>query len=354
MNSGQVDKLVAKRVGWLADCGPDDDISISTRIRLARNLLDFPFPIQADEAVLKSVALGVKTAVRDSGALKSPVVIEMEDISDVDGGVLVERRLISGELLQRPVGAALLLDGEESLSVMVNEEDHLRLQTIRPGLALSEAWNAINEMDDRISSGLNFAFDPFLGFLTSCPTNVGTGMRASVMLHLPALALTGHMDTLTQGVAKLGLAVRGMFGEGTGNLGNICQISNQSTLGESEEDILKRLNAVITQVVNHEKNARSKLLETRENFLLDSVGRAYGTLKYAYSISSQEALNSLSMLRLGVDLGLVKSVDIHDVNELFILVQPAHLQKNAGKILSSKERDEVRASILRSNLRRAE
>ena len=354
MSASQVDKLVAKRVGWLADRGADDDIVISTRIRLARNLVDFPFPIQADDTVLKSVASGVRAAVGKSRALKRLVAIEMEGVSDVDGGVLVERRLVSLEFLQRPLGAALLLDEDESLSVMVNEEDHLRLQTIRPGLALSEAWSEINKLDDRISSGLNLAFDLTLGFLTSCPTNVGTGMRASVMLHLPALALTGQMDTLSQGVAKLGLAVRGMFGEGTRNLGNICQISNQSTLGESEEDILKRLNAVIGQVVSHEKNARLKLLETRENFLFDNVGRAYGALKYAYSMSSQEALNSLSMLRLGVDLGLVASVDIHDVNELFILVQPAHLQKHAGKTLSSEERDEVRASMLRSRLRRLE
>lgn len=351
MEKNPVDKLISKRVGWLADGGADSGIAMSTRIRLARNIAGFPFPIQADADAAKAVAERAKGAVESSGVLKRHIAIDMENISKLDGGALMERHLVSRELLERPMGAALLLDEDETLSAMVNEEDHLRLQTICPGLRLFEAWEKINKFDDAVCQVLDIAFDPTLGFLTSCPTNLGTGMRASAMLHLPALALSGQVEKLVQGVNKLGLAVRGIFGEGSENLGNLCQISNQSTLGESEEDILRRLDAVMRQVVNHEKNARAKLLETRENFLLDSIGRAYGILKYAYSITSKEALNSLSLLRLGVDMEIIGSVDVRTVNELFVLSQPAHLMKHAGENLASEERDALRAAIIRGKLR---
>ena len=347
-----IDRLILKRVSWLADSGPDDDIAISTRIRLARNLKDTLFPIAAPDETLRKNVLAIHLASEKANSLKDPYFMEMQQLNELDRAILFERRLISLDFSIRPRFSALILSANENLSVMINEEDHIRMQAIHSGLQLLSVWDRINKFETSLSEQIPFAYDKNLGFLTSCPTNVGTGMRASVMLHLPGLALAKQVQPLIQGVNKLGLAVRGIFGEGTDNLGNLCQISNQSTLGESEVDIIKRLEMVIAQIINHEKNARSKLLETSKNLLLDHIGRAYGSLKYSYIISSKEALNSLSMLRLGVDMGVIKTVDIHTVNELFILAQPAHLQKYAGKALSQKERDVMRADMIREKLKR--
>lgn len=351
-NGEYIDKLTSKRVSWLVDSGPEDDIAISTRIRLARNLKDVPFPVCAGEEELHKVELAVGLAVEESKQIKKPVTIEMDSIDQIDAEVLLERRLISREFCSRRHNSSLVMSDLENLAVMINEEDHLRLQVIKPGLQLNSVWDELNSFESVLSSELPFEFDINLGFLTSCPTNVGTGMRASVMLHLPGLVLAGQTAPLMQGVYKLGLAVRGILGEGTDNLGNLFQVSNQSTLGESEEDIIRRLEAVISQIINHEKNARRKLLETRRDMLLDNIGRAYGILKYSYIISTKETLNSLSMLRLGVDMGVIRSVDIHTVNELFVTVQPAHLQKYAGKVIESEERDKIRASLIRDSLQK--
>ncbi len=352
MAAGKIDALLKRKVGWLADSGPEDDIAISTRIRLARNLVDAPFPIAAVKDALCNVRDTVSAAIHASGALGQALLeFDMEQLSEIDRKALLERRLISREFLPGRAGSSLIVSSDEALGVMVNEEDHLRIQALRPGYQLKEVWAQINEFDDALSRALPYAFDKGLGFLTSCPTNVGTGMRSSVMLHLPGLALSGQINAVIQGVNKLGLAVRGFFGEGTENLGNLYQISNQSTLGESEEQILERLGAVISQIITHEKNARSSLMDKRQSFLLNHVGRAYGILKHAYLINSEEALNSLSALRLGVDMGMFSSVDIRTVNELFVLVQPAHLQRYAEKELDSEGRDAVRATIIRERLR---
>ncbi len=347
----KLDTLLKRRVGWLADSGPEDDIAISTRIRLARNLVGAPFPIAAGSEALKGVREAVIASVRASAQIGVPLEFEMDALKELDRKALLERRLISREFLAGREGSALVVSSDELLGVMVNEEDHLRIQAMRPGFQLKEVWASINEFDSSLSGSLPYAFDKSLGFLTSCPTNVGTGMRSSVMLHLPGLALSGQINAVIQGVNKLGLAVRGFFGEGTENLGNLYQISNQSTLGEAEEQILDRLGAVISQIIAHEKNARSALMDKRQNFLLNHVGRAYGVLKHAYLINSEESLNSLSALRLGVDMGMFSSVDIRTVNELFVLVQPAHLQKHAEKELDSEGRDAIRASIIRERLR---
>lgn len=351
-NGKYIEKLTRKRVSWLIDNGPEDDIAISTRIRLARNLKDVAFPVCASKEELHKVELAVGLAVEKSKQIKKPVTIEMNSIDQIDAEVLLERRLISREFCSRRPNSTLVMSDHENLAVMINEEDHLRLQAIKPGFQLGQVWNDINSFETVLSSEIPFEFDINLGFLTSCPTNVGTGMRASVMLHLPGLVLAAQTAPLMQGVYKLGLAVRGILGEGTDNLGNLFQVSNQSTLGESEEDIIRRLEAVIVQIINHEKNARRKLLETRRDMLLDNIGRAYGILKYSYIISTKETLNSLSMLRLGVDMGVIRSVDIHTVNELFVTAQPAHLQKYAGKEVDSEERDKIRATFIRETLQK--
>jgi protein arginine kinase len=233
---------------------------------------------------------------------------------------------------------------------MVCEEDHLRIQSILPGLALEEAYKNAVRTENRLDEDFDFAYSEKLGYLTHCPTNLGTGMRASVMLHLPGLTLSGELTSTVQGITKLGFAVRGIAGEGSDNRGNLFQISNQSTLGESETDIIAHLSQVISSLIAHEKKARRKLLEEEQATLLDWVGRSYGTLRFAYVLSTADALNALSGLRLGVDLGMFKKLNIHTVNELFREIHSAHLQKKAGGPLSPEDRDIARAALCRKRL----
>lgn len=353
MRQSQVEELLKNKVTYLCDSAPEDDIAISTRIRLARNLAGRPFPPAASPEQFRAIADEVAHAVETRQILGVDALhFAMEPMSPLDREILFERRLASRELLDRTVGGALHVIADESLAVMVNEEDHLRIQTLKPGFQLDAAWHAVDQLDNLLSSELDFAYDETLGYLTSCPTNVGTGMRVSVMLHLPGLVLAGQLGQVIQGIAKLGLAVRGIFGEGTDNRGNLYQISNQSTLGESEMEIIARLARVIEQVVAHEKNARKNLLEHDHYRLLDLVGRSYGILRHSYILSSEEALNSLSGARFGVDMGMFSALDIHMVNELFVTINPAHLQKLAHRELEGRERDIFRAQTVREQLRK--
>ena len=345
------EELLQHPLSWLADSGPDDDIAISTRIRLARNFRSMPFPIAGNQDALRQVRDLAEQAILSSEALAEPMEFDLPALSDVEKRLLLERRLISRDMLTPNPAASLLADRDESLAVMVNEEDHLRIQALSPGFQLESVWERINQFDDVLASRIPYAFDPRLGFLTSCPSNLGTGMRASVMLHLPGLVMAGQIAAVKQALGKLGLAVRGFYGEGTENFGNLFQISNQSTLGESEMQIIDRLSSIVSQIIIHEKKSRNFLLENKQSYLLNHVGRAYGILRHGYLISSEEALNSLSALRLGVDMGMFSSVDIHTVNELFLHVQPAHLQLRAGRELSSEERDTERATLIRETLK---
>jgi protein arginine kinase len=352
MSNKDIETLLKHKVSWLADCGPDEDIAISSRIRLARNIEGAPFPIAASPEQMEQTRNAIEMAVNKSRCLGSSVVsFRMEELEELDKQVLFERRLVSNEFTGKESGASLFVRQDESSGVMINEEDHLRIQALRPGFQLDEVWKAINKLDAQLEKQLPYAYDSKLGYLTSCPTNVGTGLRASVMMHLPGLVLSGQINAAIQGISKLGMAVRGIYGEGTENLGNLFQVSNQSTLGESEEQILDRLGGVIKQLINHEKNARLSLLENNQYFLLDHVGRSYGVLRHAYVLSSEEALNSLSGIRIGVDMGMFSSVDLHTVNELFLIINPAHLQKFARKNLDQKERDVFRATLVRERLK---
>ncbi len=352
MGNERIDALFRRPVCWLMDSGPEDDIAISSRIRLARNLSSEPFPVRSDDTTLCGIRDSVFGALRQSVLMREAETSEfkVDELSELDRRFLLERHLISREFLNPRCGAGLVTNRDQGVFVMINEEDHLRLQVLAPGFQLNEIWRRINSLDDELSMELPFAFDKTFGYLTSCPTNLGTGLRASVMLHLPGLALTNQIQAVAQGVNKLGLAVRGFYGEGSQTLGNLYQISNQSTLGESEEQIIRRLISVITQIIAHEKKARALLLANRQNHLMNHIGRAYGLLKHAYIISGDESLNSLSALRLGVDLNMFRSVNIHTVNELFLLVQAAHLQKYEGRELDQENRDVVRASLLRKFL----
>jgi protein arginine kinase len=342
--------LIKHPADWMAGSHAADGAVLTSRIRLARNLRRHPFPGWAKRDQRAAALALMRPAVEALPAMKGAFSHELGELTSVQKQVLVERHLISREHAARGDGSAAVIERRQTFSLMLNEEDHLRMQAIRPGLQLTAAYQALAELDTALESDLEFAFDSSLGYLTTCPTNLGTGLRASSMLHLPGLVLSDQIGQVLQAVNKIGLAVRGLYGEGTESLGNLYQISNQSTLGESEETIIRRLERVISQVANHEQNAREKLLEDDPEMVSDKIGRAYGVLRYAHIIDSKEALNHLSLLRLGGSLGYFPEETVALCDSLLMDIQPAHLQLHSGGKLSPEERDSIRAEILRSRL----
>ncbi len=330
---------------------PDDLIVLSSRVRLARNLRQLPFPGFAKKNDRVRVLETIRPAVESLPTMVDAFSATMDSLTNLDKQILVERHLISREHAAKSVGSGFVLNKEENLCVMINEEDHLRMQSLRPGLQIKEAWKAINQMDSTLEKKLDYAFSPELGYLTACPTNLGTGIRVSAMLHLPALVLSEQINQIVQAVNKLGLAVRGLYGEGTEALGNIFQVSNQMTLGELETDIVERLSKVVAQLIEHEQNARATLLEKKSKTVYNHIGRAYGILANAHSMSSKESMNLLSLMRLGFDLSLFQGADRILVDELFITTQPAHLQKRFTEKLTTEERDFLRADMMRDRLK---
>src|SRR5258708_946010 len=331
--------------------GPPNRIGMSSRVRLARNLKGLAFPGWAKKAERVKALEQIRPAVESLPQLAGAFSESMDNLTVLDKNILVERHLISREHAAKSAGSGLVLNREESLCVMINEEDHLRMQALRPGLQLKQAWGAIDQIDSKLEKKLDYAFSPDLGYLTACPTNLGTGIRVSAMLHLPGLVLAEQINQIIQAVNKLGLAVRGLYGEGTEALGNVFQVSNQMTLGEGEADIVERLNKVLSQIIEHEENARGTLLEKKSKSVYNHIGRAYGILANAHSISSKETMNLLSLMRMGVDLGMFPDLERWQVDELFIVTQPAHLQKRFSEKLTAEERDLLRADMLRERLR---
>ncbi|MEM9081574.1 MAG: protein arginine kinase, partial [Verrucomicrobiota bacterium] len=339
---------------WMASEGEGASVVVTSRVRLARNLVDYPFPGWADKRSRKAVLDELRPAVEAVPEMKEAFSHGLEDLSSVQKQVLVERHLISREQAARGEGSAAVVNRRQTFSLMINEEDHLRMQAIRPGLKLEEALGNLIGLESQLEQSVNFAFDSQLGYLTACPTNVGTGMRASAMLHLPGLVLSDEVGATLQGIARLRFAVRGFFGEGTESLGNLFQISNQSTLGESEGEIVSCLTRIIREVEAAELNARQRLMERDPEMILDRVGRAYGILKYSHVIPSKEALNLLSLLRLGAELGLFGRGVLRTCDLLLMDIQPAHLQLHAGKKLDAEQRDAIRAEIIRARLQSLE
>jgi protein arginine kinase len=331
--------------------GPHNKIVLSSRVRLARNLKGLAFPGWAKKVERVKTLEIIRPAVESLSQMGDSFSESMDNLTVMDKNILVERHLISREHAAKSAGSGLVLNREESLCVMINEEDHLRMQALRPGLQLKQAWSAIDQIDTRLEKKLDYAFSADLGYLTACPTNLGTGIRVSAMLHLPGLVLAEQINQIIQAVNKLGLAVRGLYGEGTEALGNVFQVSNQMTLGEAESDIVERLNKVLSQIIEHEENARQTLIEKKPKSVYNHIGRAYGILANAHSISSKETMNLLSLMRLGVDLGMFPDLERWQVDELFIVTQPAHLQKRFSEKLSAEERDLLRADMLRERLR---
>lgn len=342
--------LLKHPADWMTGADADSAVVLTSRIRLARNVRGAPFPGWARKSERTKLLGELREKIEGLSLMKDAFSHELNELSSVQKQVLVERHLISREQAARGEGSATVVNRSQTLSVMINEEDHLRLQSIRSGLHLREAYELIHGVDMELEKDLPYAFDHELGYLTACPTNLGTGLRASAMLHLPGLVISDHMGQVIQAVAKLGLAVRGIFGEGTESLGHLFQISNQSTLGETEDDIISRLERVITKVRDHERNARLKLVEDDPQMVADKISRAYGMLRFAYVIDSKEALNHLSLVRLGADMGCFPEDTIRVCDALLMDIEPAHLQHVAGRKLTPEERDTSRAEIIRDRL----
>ena len=336
---------------WLRGEGPHHQIVISSRVRLARNLKQRAFPGWAKKAERTSVLELIKPRVEELPEMQDSFSELLQDLSALEKQVLVERHLISREHAAKSVGSAVIMNRRQTLSIMINEEDHLRMQSIRSGLQLKSAFKLVDKVDSTLESKLDFAYDPKLGYLTACPTNVGTGMRASAMLHLPGLVLSEMINQVIQAVNKIGLAVRGLYGEGTEAMGNLFQISNQTTLGEKEDEIVSRLSKVIETIIEKEHDSRQMLIQKKSNTLWDQIGRAYGVLTFAHAMTSKEALNLLSIMKLGIDLGAFPEDRRLPIDELFIETQPAHLQKSSQQKLNAEERDHLRAQIIRERLR---
>ena len=335
---------------WMRGSGPEAEIVISSRVRLARNIRGFHFITRMDDAERRTCEAHIRKQIHDSGVAQPGAYFPLHEMEAIDRKVLVERHLISKEHEDATHPRGVAVSQDEAVSIMVNEEDHIRLQVLQSGFQLQDAWKLCGKVDDQLESHLEYSFSPQLGYLTACPTNVGTGVRVSVMLHLPALVLTRHIEKVFQAVSKINLAVRGLYGEGTEASGHFYQISNQVTLGRSEIDIVNNVETVIPTIVRYEHEARQTLLAKDRKRLEDRVWRAFGQLKYAQLLPSDESMMLLSFVRMGVQLGLLNHMTLRDVNDLFVYTQPAHLQKLCGGPLEPQERDMRRAKYVREKL----
>ncbi len=346
--------LTTRAGEWLRGIGPMSEIVISSRVRLARNVSGYHFLSKCTRHQRTTIEHKIRDAILGASISPKTLYVDLQDAPEVDRQLLVERHLISKPHAQSEGARGVAISESESVSIMVNEEDHLRLQVLRSGSQLEEAWEEINEIDNKLESTLDFAFHPRFGYLTACPTNVGTGIRVSVMLHLPALKLTGEIEKVFRAAKDMRLAVRGLYGEGTEALGDFYQVSNQTTLGKSEEEIISDFKGVvIPKIIEYEHHARRTLLNDRTAALDDKVFRALGILRCARLMASEETLYLLSHLRLGVNMGRVKDIDIRTVNELFLMTQPAHLQKLIGKKIDGDVRRAARAEFIRHRLNAA-
>jgi len=335
---------------WLRGTGPESDIVISSRIRLARNLAQFPFPNRADDSTRSEIESLLREKISGLKIGTNLTYVDVNQLENLDRQFLVERQLISREHAESHGSRGVGIGDAENVSLMINEEDHLRIQVLGSGFALDDCWNTINRLDDAIEEQVTYAFSEQLGYLTACPTNVGTGIRVSVMLHLPALVLSKEIQKVFQALQKIQLAVRGLYGEGSQAMGDFYQISNQVTLGKSEERLINDIRDVVPNIISYERRVRTALIKENRQSLHDQISRAYGILKNAQTISSEETMHLLSSVRMGVNLGLIDDLQIPTVNELFIHTQPAHLQKLRKEQLQSAERNVARASYLRLRL----
>jgi protein arginine kinase len=342
-------------LGWLDASGPASDIVLSTRVRLARNLQGSPFGPRAKAKDREGVLSRIRTTVEGSSPLRGASVWDLPEMDSRSRQILLERRLVSSELIggkagKPQPGAAIIISPSDPLSVMVNEEDHLRLQSLLSGLRLQDGWSLVDRTEEELGQELPLAFHHEFGFLTSCPTNVGTGLRGSVLMHLPGLVLTKEIGQVLQGLNQVGLTFRGLYGEGSEVVGNFFQVSNQTTLGKTEEDLVDHLDRIVRQVIQYERQARTVLMKEAPAETEDKIWRAYGLLRHARSLSFDEMINLLSGLRLGAGLKLLPDLRVYTLNKIMIFSQRAHLEQAAGQDLPPHERDAHRASFVRKIL----
>ncbi|GLC29850.1 protein arginine kinase [Clostridium omnivorum] len=336
---------------WMRSSSKENNIVLSSRIRLARNLDSIPFPDRLDNEkgrdVVKQIEKAFYTSAHTEKTFNTKYLWETGDMVNLS---YFERHLISAKLLNNSSKSAFIVDKDETVSIMLNEEDHIRLQCIAAGLNLEETYDMANKLDNLLEENLDYAFDEKLGYLAACPTNIGTGLRASVMLHLPALSFNNDMNKILNAVTQIGMTVRGLYGEGSKAEGNLYQLSNQITLGLSEEEILSNLKSVVNEIINQEIYTRERLLNTHKYELEDKMFRSLGILKSAVLLNSKECLNLLSNVRMGVEMGIINDVDSEKLNSLLVEIQSATLQLKANGRLSDRERDYQRALLVRERL----
>ena len=338
---------------WTLGEGPEREVVISSRVRLARNLGEHNFPNRAGEDELEKVCTEVEVAVGRLSMAEPFHFLPLARLSPIDRQVLVEKHLTSPAHIAEPRHRAMALRVDEGVSILVNEEDHLRIQALFPGLQLDKAWELASKVDDDLEGDLTYAFDESYGYLTCCPTNTGTGMRASIMMHLPGLVMLNRANKIFTTLSQLGLVTRGLYGEGTEALGYMFQISNQITLGRTEEELIGNLQTIIMQVIEQELQARQQLYKEMGDRLVDKVFRAYGVLTNARLLTSKEAINLILTLRLGLNLNLLPQLEYRVLGELLVLCQPGFLQKVAGEKQNTQERDAKRAALIRERLKEA-
>ena len=347
-----VNSLADFGLGWLEDSGPDADVVLSTRVRLARNLQGHAFAPRIRDSERAQILDRVKQVAETHSGLKGGMSFDLHALSPLSRRVLLERHLISRELSGEsgeapPRGSGLILGPRDTVGVMVNEEDHLRLQVLMSGLCLEEGYRRVDRLDEELGDQLPYAYHQEFGYLTSCPTNVGTGLRASILVHLPGLVLTKEITRVLQAISHMGLTYRGLYGEGSEVVGNFFQISNQTTLGKGEEDLLDHLGKTVAQVIYHEQQARQVLMRDAPAVIEDKIWRAYGLLRYARALSFDEVMNLLSGVRLGVSMNILNALRVYTLNKIMIYAQTAHLEQAAGRTLSDTEGDLHRASYVR-------
>jgi protein arginine kinase len=331
--------------------GLQSDVVLSCRVRLARNFADYPFPSRLGREQSMEIVDKVKAAIKDNKeSSKEFLYVDMHELDPISKQALVEKHLISPNLAESTIESGAAISKDERVSIMVNEEDHLRIQCIFPGMQIEKAWDMCNRIDGIFEKKISYAFDKDYGYLTCCPTNVGTGMRASVMLHLPALTITGYIRSVLETCSKLGVAVRGAYGEHSEASGNMFQFSNQISLGNTEKDILSGINNIVTQIIERERVLRKQLYEKNQTGFEDRLYRSFGVLQNARIISTEESVKLLSDVRLAVNMGIINETSLEVINEVMLIIQPASLQKIMGKPLGPQERDIKRAEIIRNKL----
>jgi protein arginine kinase len=346
----QISDMIKRPAGWLDGSGDESEIVLSSRVRMARNVESRRFPQNADTDELAAVLEEARAASERAGVFGEDGYLSMGNVSSLDRQFLAERHLVSREFLFNSANRGLMVNTSEDLCLMVNEEDHLRIQGFASGFDLRKAFELADRLDSELSGQLGYAYSDRFGHLTACPTNLGTGLRASALIHLPGLVHSKEINKLLDSLRQLRHSIRGLYGEGSEVMGNFFQLSNAATLGTVEESILGGLKEMVVKVIGFEQRAREMLLRKARSLLEDKVWRAYGLLRNARSVSTKEALSLISAVRLGVGMGSIKGLRVGTLNEVLVYIQPAHLQMREGRSMDVHERDEARATYIREKI----